>query len=275
MILGIDAGGSTTKIVALGRGEALLGSLQVAAGDQTTALYGAIGHLLHDLGADLGQVEQMVLTGVGASFVEGDLYGIPTAKVDEIQSIGRGGLMLGQVPEALVVSIGTGTAFVRAGAQGARHVGGSGVGGGTLLGLASRLLGERDIAAVLALADRGRLDDVDLFMGDISKTKLSTLPDHATASNFGKTRSTASDADLALGLLNMIFQTAGILAAFACQGAGLAQAVAVGTLATIPQAREMLGAVGELYHLDFIVPHRAAFATALGAAALWREGAGA
>lgn len=63
-------------------------------------------------------------------------------KMEEFQAIGYGGLKLSGLTDALVVSMGTGTAYVRAGKDGMKHIGGSGVGGGTLMGLASRLVKE-------------------------------------------------------------------------------------------------------------------------------------
>ena len=170
IILGVDVGGSTTKIVAFD--QKVIGMLQVRAGDQLTSLYGAIGNLLHQHNLSLSQVEKIVLTGVGASLIDEDIYGIPTVKVNEFAAIGKGGLLLAEETEALVVSMGTGTAFVYAKGDQIEHIGGSGVGGGTLIGLASKLVGESDFEAILALAEQGDLSHVDLRCR-ISATKRS------------------------------------------------------------------------------------------------------
>ncbi len=265
IVLGVDVGGSTTKIVAFQDGQCT-GKLQVHAGDQLTSLYGAIGHLLRQQSLRLGQISHIVLTGVGASMVNKDVYDIPTSKIGEFEAIGRGGLLLGEQREALVVSMGTGTAFVYASPQEIRHVGGSGLGGGSLLGLADKLIHERDIEPILALAETGDLSHIDLSISDISQREISTLPAYATAANFGKVLSTATRGDLSLGLLNLIFQNAGVMAAFACMATGQKTAVVTGTLATLPQAESIFQAVGELYQLQFIIPKDAAFATAIGAA---------
>ncbi len=272
--LGIDVGGSTTKIVSFH--QEIIGSLQVRATDQMTSLFGAVGHLLHQQNLSLKEVERIVLTGVGAALMQDDIFGIPTMKVNEFEAIGYGGLLLADQPEALVVSMGTGTAFVHASQKKITHLGGSGVGGGTLLGLSSKLLGEKDIESVIALANEGDLSKVDLLIGEISNQQIPTLPASATASNFGNIKSTASKADLALGLINMVFQTTGVLSAFSAGGLHLKKIVVTGTMATLPQAQAMLNAVGALYGLDFIIPERAIFATAIGAATLFqcREDAG-
>ena len=140
--LGIDIGGSTTKIAALLDRKQLLASLQVETPDQITSLYGAVGKLLYENSLPLEQISEIVLTGVGSTHIREDIYGIPTYKVDEFSAIGCGGLTLCGLKEATVVSMGTGTAFVRAERSGYRHLGGSGVGGGTLAGLSRQLLNE-------------------------------------------------------------------------------------------------------------------------------------
>ncbi|MBQ7096425.1 MAG: pantothenate kinase [Clostridia bacterium] len=266
MTLGVDVGGSTTKIVGLDGG--IIGALQVRAGDQQTSLFGAIGHFLHKFDRSLEQVEKIVLTGVGAALIEEDIYGIPTVKVNEFEAIGRGGLLLSGEQKALIVSMGTGTAFVYAEGDQVRHVGGSGVGGGTLIGLSSKLLGVKEIDAILDLAKDGDLSMVDLSIGEISNGEVSNLPSTATAANFGHVKPCAKAGDFALGLLNMIYQTVGVLAGFYCKERQIKKVVFTGSLAALPQAKEMLEAVGALYDLEFIIPENEIFATAIGAASL-------
>lgn len=266
IILGVDVGGSTTKIVAFDQD--VIGMLQVRAGDQLTSLYGAIGNLLHRHNLSLTDVKKIVLTGVGASLIHEDIYGIPTVKVNEFAAIGKGGLLLAKEQEALVVSMGTGTAFVYAKGDEIEHIGGSGVGGGTLIGLASKLVGESDFEAILALAEKGDLSHVDLSVQDISNEEISTLPKNVTASNFGRIQSTATKGDLALGLINTIFQTAGVMAAFTAKARGFKKVIVTGSVTAIPYAKEVFDGVTALHGIPFEIPENATFATALGAAAL-------
>jgi len=266
IILGIDIGGSTTKIVGLTDGE-LTGTLQVRAEDQITSLFGAIGNFLFKYGAKLGDVSSIALTGVGASFFNAPIYGIQTHKVDEFLAIGHGALRLSGLQDALVVSLGTGTAFVRAGKDGITHIGGSGIGGGTIMGLAEKILGKRDIDAILSLAATGRLENVDLSVSDIIGREIPSLPPNLTAANFGKIRSTATEADLALGIINMVFQTVGILAVFAARNDTVRDVIMTGTLTATPQAEGILSAFSVLSDLVFTIPPNAVFATAIGAAA--------
>lgn len=271
VILSVDVGGSTTKIVGF-QGRQLLGTLQVRATDQLTSLFGAIGHFLRQYELTLSQVKEIVLTGVGASLIHEDIYGILTRKVPEFQAIGYGGLYLSGLSQALVVSMGTGTAYVRATEEGIRHIGGSGVGGGTLLGLSSKLLKENDMAMLAAMAEQGDLSRVDLAVQDISYETVASLPPGLTASNFGKIKNVATSSDIALGLVNMVFQTVGMLAVFACLHDTVRDVVLTGTLTTLPQVGPIFDELSKLHGIRFVVPPQAVFATAIGAAVPFLEG---
>ena len=89
--LGIDIGGSTTKIVGLDSGGNAIAMRRVQAQDPITSLYGAMGSFLFTNNFQLSDVSRIALTGVGASYVEGDIYGIPTEKVEEFTAVGVGG----------------------------------------------------------------------------------------------------------------------------------------------------------------------------------------
>ena len=264
IILGIDVGGSTTKIVGV-RDNCCFGMIQVRAADQVTSMYGAIGNLLSKYEVQPGDVSKIYLTGVGASFINEQIYGIKTCKVNEFEAIGHGALSLTGLDEALVVSMGTGTAFVRATKNDSVHLGGSGIGGGTIIGLASQMLRKRDVDAVIALAEKGDLKNVDLSVSDILCNSVKSLPFDLTAANFGKIESTVTDSDIALGILNMVFETAGMLAVFAVKNDTINDIIVTGTLATFPQAEMVVSKFNKLTGLNFIIPKDAVFATALGA----------
>jgi len=264
IVLGIDVGGSTTKIVGQKDGNCF-GMLQVKATDQVTSMYGAIGNLLSKHGLVPGDVSEIYLTGVGASFINEQIYGIRTHKINEFTAIGHGALCLTGLKEALVVSMGTGTAFVRATEKEMTHLGGSGVGGGTIIGLCSQMFGKSDIEAVIALANEGNLENVDLFVSDILLSELHSLPSDLTAANFGKIKSTASNSDIALGILNMVFETIGMLTMFALKNDTINDVVFTGTLATFPQAETVFSKFSKLMGLKYKIPNDAIYATALGA----------
>lgn len=69
IILGIDVGGSTTKIVGLTPGGELISTMTVRAYDQITSLYGALGHYINANKFSLSDVERILVTGVGSSYL--------------------------------------------------------------------------------------------------------------------------------------------------------------------------------------------------------------
>ena len=141
VVLGIDLGSSTTKIVGLRPDGSVVSMLRVRAEDQLTGLYGALGNYLASNGLELGDVKRVVLTGVGASFVKGPIFGLPTCQVDEFSASSAGALALSDQSKGIVVTMGTGTAFLWAEKNGTvRHLCGSYILVGHLAGISRRLV---------------------------------------------------------------------------------------------------------------------------------------
>ena len=266
IILGIDIGGSTTKIVGLKPDGALISTMMVRAYDQLTSLYGALGNYTDTNGFSLHDVEKIFITGVGASYIHYDIYGIPTVRIEEFSATARGGLALAHVKEAVVVSMGTGTAFIHAKAKEYMHIGGSGVGGGMLMGLGRVLTGSSDFEMICSLADGGDLRNVDLTVGDISKQDIETLGMDITAANFANIRDYATDKDMALGLINVVLQTIITMSAFACRGLSVNTVILTGALTQLRKLPEIIDMCRSIYPINFIIPENAVFATAVGAA---------
>jgi len=263
--IGIDIGGSTTKIVGLQKG-VLHHPIQVKASDPVTSAYGAFGKFLSENGLRLSDIDRVMCTGVGSSFLKDGIYGIPTRKVDEFMAIGLGGRYISGVDPSIVVSMGTGTALISVNGTDIHHVAGTGVGGGTVIGLSNCMFNAHSFDHIVAMAENGDLSRVDLTIGDISNSKLSNMQEKTTASNFGKVTDMATGEDLALGVLNMVFQTIGTFAMMAARGAGTDNIVLTGSLSRINLARRVMDELEELYHVRFIIPDNSDFATAIGAA---------
>lgn len=271
IILGIDIGGSTTKIVGLDAGGRPIAMRRVQAQDPITSLYGAMGSFLFTNNFQLGDVSRIALTGVGSSYVEGDIYGIPTEKVEEFTAVGVGGLALSGQNRAVVVSMGTGTAFIWAEGGGVRHLCGSGVGGGTLAGLCSRLCGTRKYAQIVKLASGGDINNIDLTVGDITRNTHPSLPFDITAANFGNVSDDATAGDFAAGVANMVLQSIGTTAVMSCRACGCETAVLTGFMANLPQAEACFALFTRLHGIRFIIPENATYATAIGAALYIKE----
>jgi len=267
MVLGIDVGGSTTKIVGLKQNGECIGKMQVEAGDQITSAFGAFGKFTSTYNLRIDDIKQIVVTGVGASYLDAGMYNIPTKRVDEFLAIGLGGLNLAKLSKAIIVSVGTGTALVRATDTGISHIGGSGVGGGTLINLAEQFVGAHSFASITNLAQSGNLSAIDLRLSDISKEAIGNLPPCATVSNFGKMQDNAAPADIVLGLINMIFESVGMMAVFATLNDDVKDIVLIGSLSVIDQASTVFSTLAKLHTSNrFHIPHDAIFATAVGAA---------
>lgn len=273
-VIGIDIGGSTTKIVGLNGGE-IFSPLLVKATDPVSSIYGAFGRFLNENRLTLSDVERIMITGVGASFIDDKILGVPTYKVGEFLATGYGGLFLSGLDRAVIVSMGTGTAFVMAEKGRAVHLGGTGIGGGTLLGLSNLTLNIRNFNDIVETAKDGDLRNVDLSIGDITQDELIGLPPDTTASNFGKIMDLASKSDIALGIINLVFQCIGMLAVFAARNEKVKDVVLTGNLAMVPQTRAVFDSLTRLHNIRFHIPSHAEFATAAGASLISPEGNGA
>ncbi|MCR5457544.1 MAG: type II pantothenate kinase [Clostridiales bacterium] len=271
-IIGIDVGGSTTKIVAA-KNNTLLNPILVSANDPITSIYGAFGKFTNENALELSDVDKVVITGVGASYVDKPIYGLKCESVSEFECFGRGGLYLSGLDEAIVVSMGTGTANVYSKKNGDtitnEYLGGTGVGGGTMIGLSKKMLNMDNVEHILELAEEGNLDNVDLKVKDIYKhVKDNSLPQNLTASNFGKLSDVATDSDVALAIINMIFETTAMLAVFASRMKNTKNVVLTGNLSNFKLAKTIFSELGKLFDTNFIIPENSQFATAIGAALL-------
>lgn len=265
MIIGLDIGGSTTKIVGI-RDHELLEPLSVEASDPVASAAGALGKFLSINDLAISNIKLIRMTGVGASFIHKDILGIAVSKVEEFKALGHGGLYLSGLQKAIIVSMGTGTALVKAHGNCISHIGGTGVGGGTIIGLSKAMLNLSDFENIIALAETGDLSLVDLSISDISQADIGKLPPTLTASNFGKMSDKAGKNDLLKGILNLVFQTIGMMAVLAAKAEKDKDIVISGNLIKVPQAAKTFSELSKLYGVNFHMPKHAQYCTAIGAA---------
>lgn len=270
-VIGIDVGGSTTKIVGFSKKEnALIEPIFVRATDAITSAYGAFGKFTMQNGLELSDIDQVLMTGVGSSFIDKPIYSLNCTKVSEFECVGLGGLYLSGLDEAIVVSMGTGTALIHAKKNGndtkISYLGGTGVGGGTLLGLSRRMIGVDTVEHLEQMCEQGNLDNVDLRIKDISGDASFQINGDITASNFGKLSDIANKNDVALGIANMVAETIAMLAVFAARSYGLKTVVLTGNLTALKSITEVFEGLEETFGVKFIIPEKAQFATVIGAA---------
>jgi len=260
-IIGIDSGSSIVKIIEIDNNKKIKHSIML----EKTPVKDALDKFINSNKIDIKIIEKIVLTGIGKDEIDEDIYEIPTVKIDEFIAIGTGGLYLTKKKEALVVSIGTGTAFVKAKNRKFKHIGGTGIGGGTLLNLCKKLGNVTSFNDIEKAIINGELKNVDLTIEDVSLKEIKTLPKDTTSANFGKLNKQATDNDIILGVANMIFETIGMMAVFATQNIKVKNIIIVGNLANIPHINIVLKKIEKMHNVNFIIPKQAAYATAIGA----------
>jgi len=197
--------------------------------------------------------------------------GCAVVSVGEVEAIGHGGRALAELAEekpVLVVSAGSGTAVVEGHDNRYTHVTGTGVGGGTLLGLSRLLLHTTDHHEIDALAQRGDPNGADLSLGDVVNGPIGQLPAEATAVNFGRLARhnlAVSREDLAAALVTLVGQVIAIVAINAARARQIERIVVTGHLIDMSSVRAVLEQVSDLYNTPIILPPNAGHATALGA----------
>ena len=276
-IIGIDIGGSTTKIIGFreeGGIKQWLEPLVIVANDPLTATYGAFGRFADENQLVLSEISRVMLTGVGSSHIKNNLYGLDCRRVEEFQCIGKGGSFLSGLDNSLIVSMGTGTAIVHATQNGTyEYIGGTGVGGGTLIGLSRLMLNAEGVSELEDMARSGDLDKIDLKIKDLVQGDgLSNLSRDLTASNFANVSLGVTKDDIALGIMNLVFETVGMVSIFAARSRGVSDIVLTGNVTTLSQCAKKYEEFNTLgYGVNFVIPERSGFATAIGAALIGLE----
>ena len=273
-VIGIDVGGSTTKIVGFrydGENRELIAPFCVKATDPLTSIYGAFGKFTFENQLKLDDIGRVAITGGGASYMTEPIYSLDCTPVPEFDSIGLGGLYLSGLDEAIVVSMGTGTALVYAKKDDknvhTKYLGGTGVGGGTLIGLSRKMLGVDTIEHIEQLCEGGDLDKVDLRIKDISKNQAyEDVNEDLTASNFGKLSDIANKHDIALGIANMVSETIAMMSIFAARAYNIKNIILIGNLTSIKAIRETFAGLENTFDVNFVIPEMAQFGTVIGAA---------
>jgi type II pantothenate kinase len=215
---------------------------------------------------------RICVTGGQHRKLPNEIDGVPIIKAGEIDSIGRGGLALAKLDEALIVSAGSGTAMIAARPVECHHVTGSAVGGGTLLGLCRLLIGTSDPQEINDLAMQGDSNKVDLTLIEATGGAIGKLPADANAVNFGRVASLDDGevngmrkADMAAGVAVLVGQVIAVIAINAAKAEGLDKIVVVGHLVDLPCMRRVLHTVAGYYGANISVPELPGYATALGA----------
>lgn len=223
---------------------------------------------------------RIVATGGGATALGGRVAGVSVERVAEFEAWARGVGILAQAAGValpavhLVACVGTGTSVLRVAPGTVERVGGTAVGGGTLMGL-GRLLTPagrfEDLVALATLGDRRR---VDLLVGEVYRGGDAPEAIRAlTASNFAKLAS-EHPADLAHAIVGLVGETVALVTGALAAATEVDTVVYCGTtLVRNPPLVAIVRGITEHFGHRSHVLEQGGFGGALGAAAALPPGA--
>lgn len=259
-IIGIDIGSSTIKIIEY-NDEKISAKGIFESKDYEKVIDNFISE------NNIKEIDKFVVTGINAKKVSLEKYNVPVENVEEFVSVGTGGLCLSKKDKAIIASVGTGTALIRAERKDFKHLGGTGVGAGTLTNLCNKFAGIKSFDEILELSKQGNLDNIDLRIKDLTDEDIQTLPPELTLANFGKLSENASKADIVIGLVNMVFEVIGMMTAFASINDDIKDIVLIGNIACIPVVKDILKKIEKTHNVSFTIPEDPQYAVAIGAIA--------
>jgi len=217
---------------------------------------------------------RIVATGGGASALVDTLAGYTVDRVSEFDAWARGARVVAEfegveLPERyLLVSLGTGTSILAIDGPRVTRAGGTGIGGGTALGLGKLLLGVERFEDLTALAARGDRRRVDLLVSEVYPEMDTPVGRNLTASNFAKLESTRPE-DLAHGLMGLVGETVVLVSLGLARAAGTETVVYCGTTLTGNAAlRTLIDEIATFFGLAPRFLARGAYCGAVGAATL-------
>ncbi|MFB4169708.1 type II pantothenate kinase [Virgibacillus sp. JSM 102003] len=200
--IGIDAGGTLVKVAYRESSSIVYQTFP------SQAIYDAVSWLNDSF------LNPIVCITGGKSQLLAEKLTAPAKTIVEFDATNRGvHFLAGQQRDAIennfmFVNIGTGTSIHYAKDMEQQRVGGTGIGGGTLMGLAYLLTGLWDYERIVQLASNGDRGNVDLKVKDIFEGALPPISGELTASNFGKKESmmarNPSESDILAAIIGMI-----------------------------------------------------------------------
>tara|TARA_Y100000996_G_scaffold327474_1_gene263523 strand:- start:46 stop:876 length:831 start_codon:yes stop_codon:yes gene_type:complete len=229
-----------------------------------------LNHLFSDLDFE-SDVDLLAVTG-GKHLNLGDkIESTKIIHVNEIDAIGEGAMNLSGLSRKnpiIIVSAGSGTACILAQDGNFIHCSGTGVGGGTILGLSKLLLGTTDPTEIAKLAKEGNESGVDLILEDVVSGPIGELPSDTTAVNFGKISkidSEISKQDIAAGIVNLVGQTAARIATSVATTFNAKEIVVVGRSPSFNGLKNSLEQAASIMGFSPHFPKNGEYASALGA----------
>lgn len=115
------------------------------------------------------------------------------------------------------------------------------------------------------MLNKGNINNVNLIIEDVMEKETEKLLKDTTVANFGKLNADSKKEDIALGTLNMVMETIGVMVSLAVQNLRFKDVILTGNLIGFPRAFEMIKRLEKIQNVNFIIPENHEYATALGA----------
>lgn len=266
--VGIDVGTTQTKLVAIKDGQAM-DYLKIKSKPTDEDIYKIFESFVKKNEIDLNEIENINLTGVGAVDFSGKLGEKEIHYVHEFDADVAGASFASKgEKDFLLISLGTGTTYIHVKDGKYKHLGGLGLGGGSIDGLFHHIIGTNNISEMSSMAKKGDVTKINLLMSDIAGMKFEGLAGDLTASNFAKITN-ATKEDIAAGIYSLvienIIQTGSILA----NNLNIKSIVLIGGLCNSDELKRTVDRFYILYpDMKYIISHRGSYITALGTALL-------
>ncbi|TWT24844.1 type II pantothenate kinase [Planomicrobium sp. CPCC 101110] len=224
MIFGIDAGGTLIKVAYAENDTLQFAKFPVAEmekvaswvneyGSQVCVTGGKAGVLLALLDKEAKEIVEFEATHLGVRFL--------------LERMGRS-------EEAYIVTnVGTGTSIHCIENNRQERIGGTGVGGGTLLGLSHLLTGVTDYGDIVRMASAGSRDRIDLKVKHIYEGKEPPISGELTASNFGNNlfgvAGDLSKEELLATVIGLVGETVSTVSVHAAKQCGFSTIIYIGS----------------------------------------------
>ncbi|HRP01269.1 MAG TPA: hypothetical protein PLE30_01355 [Candidatus Kapabacteria bacterium] len=170
---------------------------------------------------------------------------------------------------ALVVNIGTGTAFLSIQNNNFRHLIGTGLGGGTLLGLSQRFLCTENVYIINELSRFGKLEAINTTIEDVQYNNVSWLDKSMTVSNFSKQAN--SQSDIAAGIISLVIEPIISICKSLVIGQNYERVYFAGSVLDFNLARELIEKYSSLLEIDSVIIEKYEYGTLLGALAYYNK----
>ena len=212
-------------------------------------------------------VKKISVTGGKHLDLPDSFDGIKILKKNEIDCIGAGAKSLSQLDsDFLVLSCGSGTACVAYKNETATHLGGSGLGGGTIRGLCKLSAQVDDPEEINELSMKGSQIG-DYTLKDVISGPIGNLPEDSIAVHLGNLdmMNKLEKEDVCRSIIYLVATNIARLAATTALATSLKKIVVVGRSPKFILYKEILTKWIEHAGLEVTFPEKGEFATAIGA----------